>query len=247
MFGRGGFLSNMPDVTKNLLIINGLMFLVLITGENFGHQLNRILGLYYPGSQAFSPYQFATHFFMHGNFMHLFFNMYALFLFGSVLERYWGPKRFLIFYIITALGASLLQIGVQHFRIMSLASEVQPEMIQAIKTEGLELLRGYQNYTDETLGALNILYNIPMVGASGAVFGLLLGFGMLFPNTELMLIFIPIPIKAKYFVMFYGALELFLGVANLQGDNIAHFAHIGGMLFGFFLIKYWQKGRNDFY
>jgi membrane associated rhomboid family serine protease len=271
---RSGF-SVLPPVVKNLLIINGLCYLANVVVEmRFNVSLNEMLGLYYPESAKFKPFQLITHVFMHGSFMHLFFNMFSLWMFGNVLENYWGPKRFFIYYFITALGAAALHLGVVGYEIHSLKEALaqfnaapdadaffklmdsrtslsrnaefndfmykwqsqpgNPEFVSAAKTLGNQLLESK--------------LNVVTVGASGAVFGLLLAFGMLFPNTELMMMFIPIPIKAKYFVIFYGVIELYQGIANNPTDNVAHFAHLGGMLFGFVLIKYWNKhNRNSFY
>lgn len=232
-FQSSGF-GALPMVVKNLLIINGLMFLGAMVLDGSGSNFMVKMALFYPDSPHFSPYQMVTHMFMHGGFGHLFFNMFALFMFGSPLERIWGPKRFLIFYMVTGLGAALLHSGVLALEVNGIAGQ----------------MFGNAERTDldpSQIGALVDIYNTPTVGASGAVFGLLLGFGMLFPNTELMLLFFPVPIKAKYFVILYGAAELFFGVARIQGDNIAHFAHLGGMLFGYLLIKFWQKDRQQFY
>jgi len=230
------------------------------------------LALFYPGSENFQPYQIATHFFMHGNLMHLFFNMFALAMFGSALEQLWGPKRFLIFYLVCAMGGAIVHTlfnyidfgmikdGIEAFQAAPsyesyvalledhsvfrgyLTSEGQ-EYINSI---GESLGRNEPNAIDKATGALNQIYemyvnNNAAVGASGAIYGLLLGFGMLFPNVELMLIFLPIPIKAKYFIPILMVVELFLGVNQFSWDNIAHFAHLGGALFGFLLVLYWKK------
>ena len=170
--------------------------------------------------------------------------MFMLWMFGSVLENVWGPKKFLTYYLITGLGAGFLHLLVNQYQIISLQGQIDPETLNSIIREGRDVLLSGANYRDPALGQLNLLYNIPTVGASGAVFGVLLAFGMLFPNTNLYLMFIPIPIKAKYFVMAYGAFELYAGFENSPGDNVAHFAHLGGMLFGYILIKYWD--RNQF-
>jgi membrane associated rhomboid family serine protease len=183
--------------------------------------------------------------FMHGGLMHLVFNMFALWMFGRVLESVWGPKRFFIFYFVTGLGAAVFYSLVNFIEFQYIASKMTPEAVQMVMDKGAELLSQGQNYTDAP-GKLNLILNVPTVGASGAVFGILLGFGMLFPNTELMLLFPPIPIKAKYFVAGYGAIELFSGITGM-GTNIAHFAHLGGMLFGFFMIKYWNRNTRNFY
>jgi membrane associated rhomboid family serine protease len=270
--GRGGF-SMLPVVVKNLLIINGLMFLAnVIAQSRLGVDLNHWLGLYYPASSYFKPVQFITHVFMHGSFMHLFFNMFSLWMFGSVLENYWGPKRFFIYYFVTAFGAAALHIGVNAFEIYQMKQQVAQYALNPNINDYVLYIQDHKALINsEVYNELNRLYgiwanepdniqiaaqsvdalgifakakmNIPVVGASGAVFGLLLAFGMLFPNTQLIMIFLPIPIKAKYFVMIYGALELIQGISSNPGDNVAHFAHLGGMLFGFILIKIWNKNK----
>ena len=251
MNGNRSPLANIPTVTKNLLLINGGMFALAFLFESMNQvDLNSILGLYYFDSPKFQPFQIITHMFMHGGMMHIIFNMYALWMFGQILEKVWGPKRFFIYYMITGLGAAVLHSLVNYIHVQSVLSALTPENAERILNEGQAILLESKNYTDPVLAKINIeifrLINVPVVGASGAVFGLLLGFGMLFPNTKLMLMFIPVPIKAKYFVMGYGAIELINGIANTQGDNIAHFAHIGGMLFGFIMIKLWQKDQRNF-
>lgn len=265
-----GFLGLTP-VVKNLLIINGLFFLATISVYKFTRgqtDLNDILGLYFPASDKFSTWQFVSYMFMHGNFGHLFFNMFALWMFGNVLEQVWGAKRFLIYYMITGIGAGLIHLLVMWYSYYEMNSAMDifhanpgpaafeslisnsfkgiynPEWLAQISSawsahpdNGAFLLQAnaaIQNLVQAKL-------SIPTVGASGAVFGLLLAFGMLFPNSLIYLYF-AIPIKAKYFVILYGAIELYFGFANSATDNVAHFAHLGGMIFGFFLIKYW-KGR----
>jgi membrane associated rhomboid family serine protease len=214
----------MPDVVKNLLIINGLMYLATIALYGMEIDLTRILGLFYIESDYFRPYQFVTHMFMHGSLLHIFANMFALWMFGTRLENFWGPKRFLFFYFFCGFGAAIIHSTVTYLEIQHLEKTV----------------------TD--MGYLMQVRNIPTVGASGAVFGVLLAFGMIFPNTQLMLLFPPIPIKAKYFVFFYAIFELYAGISSIHGgSNIAHFAHLGGMLFGYILIKYWSRQRRNFY
>lgn len=212
----------------------------------FGIDLNSILGLYFPKSDQFMPVQIITHIFMHGGFLHLLFNMYALFIFGQVLEATWGPKRFLVYYLVCGLGAALTHETVIAFQYAAAAGQLNPESLEMVLNEGTELFRRGQGFADPDMLKLQLLLNTPTVGASGAVFGILLAFGVLFPNTQLMLLFPPIPIRAKYFVMGYGALELWLAVTQ-PGSNIAHAAHLGGMLFGYFLIRYWRKNSNTFY
>ncbi|MBL4593302.1 MAG: rhomboid family intramembrane serine protease [Flavobacteriales bacterium] len=236
----------MPPVVKNLLIINGLFYLATILLKSQGIDLAEYLGLHYWKSEGFQPYQLVTYMFMHGGFTHVLFNMFAVFMFGKVLEGVWGQKRFLIFYMVTGIGAGLIQMLVAHIRLMPLLADLPPEDINMIMTEGYDLLQSGKNWVGIG-GTINGLINGVTVGASGAVFGILLAFGMLFPNTELMLLFPPIPIKAKWFVLGYGALELYSGFANNPNDNVAHFAHLGGMLFGFILIQMWKKDRGNFY
>jgi len=238
-------INAIPPVVKNLIIINAIMLLATYVLQLRGFDLTKILGLHYFASPDFRPYQLVTHMFMHGGIMHLVFNMFALWMFGRVLENVWGPKRFFIYYFATGLGAAVFYTFVNFIEFQYIASRMSPENVQMVMANGAEVLSSGRNYT-ELAGKLNLLLNVPTVGASGAVFGILLGFGMLFPNTELMLLFPPIPIKAKYFVLGYGAIELFSGIAN-TGDNVAHFAHLGGMIFGFILIKYWNKTTTHFY
>ncbi|WP_368666896.1 rhomboid family intramembrane serine protease [Dysgonomonas sp. 511] len=237
----------MPVVTKNILIINVLMFIAssLFSKGPLNNPMDDYLALHYFTSDYFRPHQIITCMFMHGSIEHIFFNMFAVFMFGRILESIWGPKKFLLYYMIAGVGASLLQLLVMYLRVSHLEANIPaeqlPEMLYQLKTEGLDLIRSQRNYIDETMGALNLLINIPMVGASGAIFGILVAFGIIFPNAELMLIFPPIPIKAKWFVIGYGVLELVLGVADRAGDNVAHFAHLGGLFAGLILILYWRK------
>ena len=229
--------SQLPEIIKNLLIINGLLFFATITLDNFGIDLNKLLALHQFQSPNFRPHQLITHFFMHGDFTHLFFNMFAIWMFGKTLENIWGAKRFLTFYIITALGAAAIHIFVIQYQIFQLAES--SEMLDLAK-------KGLYNTSNINSLRLTQLVSTPTVGASGALFGILLAFGMLFPNT-LLYIYFAIPIKVKYFVIIYGALELYAGISNNPADNVAHFAHLGGMLFGYILLKYWQKNNTQFY
>jgi membrane associated rhomboid family serine protease len=168
-------------------------------------------------------------------------------MFGSILENVWGGKRFLIYYFVTALGAAVLHNLIKTYDVYQAASMLSSEEYNMVKAEGYDVLKQSKNYMNPLLAALNSAMNTPTVGASGAVFGVLLAFGMLFPNTEIFLYFL-FPVKAKYFVIGYGALELWLGIKNNPADNVAHFAHLGGMLFGFLLIKYWNKNnRKNFF
>jgi len=183
--------------------------------------------------------------FMHGDFMHIFFNMFALFMFGRTLELVWGPRRFLSFYIITGIGAALLNMLIIYIKIQSLESAIPPDMVEQVYREGLSVLNSGKNYSNNLLGELNILINTSMIGASGAVYGILVAFGMLFPNAELMVIPIPIPVKAKYMVIVLGLIALFLGISNREGDNVAHFAHLGGLLTGFIIVLFWKKQNKS--
>jgi membrane associated rhomboid family serine protease len=244
-FGKGFF--GLPPVVKNIIMINVLMLLAYFAAQSvLGIDLNNILGIYFPKSEQFMPLQIVTHMFMHDGFWHLFFNMYALYIFGQVLENVWGPKRFFIYYIICGLGAVLTHETVIAFQYNHLAQSLSPENLQLVLNEGTSLLKQGQGFTDPDMLKLQILLNTPTVGASGAIFGVLLAFGVLFPNTQLMLLIPPMPIRAKYFVMIYGAIELYFTVTQ-SGGNIAHAAHVGGMLFGYILIRYWQKTTKTLY
>ncbi len=295
MNGFGNIFRSTPRVVKNLVLINALILLATYSLNRMGIvDLYQYLSIYNFKSDLFEPYQLITHMFMHGSMLHLFFNMFALWMFGKVLEMAWGGKRFFIYFIVTGLGAALIHLSVQFFEISSMqqaidAFNISPtpdnfkiflreftpflkdfsyfeelimpdqrlEYISEVNKEIYRFIGSWELNPDEKAyiaSSLNHLkaielsaLNIPTVGASGAVFGVLLAFGMLFPNTQLMLIFPPIPIKAKYMVIIYGVAELFFGVANFSGDNLAHFAHLGGMIFGFIMIKMWGKDTKTFY
>jgi membrane associated rhomboid family serine protease len=178
--------------------------------------------------------------------MHILFNMYALYIFGQALENVWGPKRFLIYYMVCGLGAALMHESVIAYEYSRLAQALSPEQVQTVIREGASVLTEGTGFGNAAMNSLLILLNTPTIGASGAVFGVLLAFGVLFPNTQLMIIFPPIPIRAKYFVLIYGVLELILAFTQ-PGSNIAHFAHLGGMLFGYLLIMYWRKTTKTLY
>jgi membrane associated rhomboid family serine protease len=244
-YGRGLF--GLPPVVKNIIMLNVLMLLAYYAANSvFGVDLNSMLGLYFPKSEQFKPIQILTHMFMHANFWHIFFNMYALYIFGGVLENVWGPKRFLIYYIICGLGAALTHESVIFLQYNHLVQSLSPDNLQAVLSEGTAYFHQGKVFSDPDMQNLQLLLNTPTVGASGAIFGVLLAFGVLFPNTQLMLLFPPIPIKAKYLVAGYGAIELYLAVTQ-PGSNIAHAAHLGGMLFGYILIRYWRKTTNTLY
>jgi membrane associated rhomboid family serine protease len=247
MNGYGRSFLGLPPVVKNIIMLNVLMFLVYFAASSvFSVDLNALLGLYFPKSDQFKPVQIVTHMFMHANFMHIFFNMYALFFFGPILENVWGPKRFLIFYLVCGVGAALTHETVIFFQYNHLVNSISPDNLQSVISEGTAYFRQGKVFTDMDMQNLQILLNTYTVGASGAIFGVLLAFGVLFPNTQLYMLFVPMPIKAKYLVFGYGALELILAIAQ-PGSNIAHAAHLGGMLFGYVLIQYWRKTTNTLY
>ncbi|MBE6293132.1 MAG: rhomboid family intramembrane serine protease [Bacteroidales bacterium] len=214
-----------PAVTKNLLAINVLMFIATIVLRRQDIDLNNLLGLHLFIAQDFKPYQLVTYLFMHGGVMHLFFNMFALFMFGRVLETVWGPRRFLTYYMLTGIGAGILQ-----------------QIVQYIYFEtSLSMYSGVTIAPNVVISMAEYLNLWNTVGASGAVYGVLLAFAMMFPNERLFIMPFPFPIKAKYFVIMYGVIELISGLSPRAGDNVAHFAHLGGMLFGLILILYWRK------
>ena len=215
---RGGFLSNIPTAVKNIIIINVMIMIMTSLNEEF---MVEKFALFYPTSPFFHWWQPVTHMFMHGGFWHLFFNMYTLYIFGSVLERVWGPKKFLIFYFVTGLGAAAIHTGVEWI-------QMQGWLAQA--AEG----------SHSALMAIHSLKMTPTVGASGAIYGVLMGYAMLYPDSILTLIFPPISLKAKWFVLIFAAIELLTGVTG-TGGGIAHFAHLGGLIFGYILIRVWKK------
>lgn len=266
MFGR------VTPVVRNLLIANiGIYFL----SSFIRMDLNEYFSLRNLHSEYFFPFQFITYMFLHGGTWHLISNMFGLFIFGPLLEQFWGPKRFLIFYMVTGIGAGILYSGINYIETNRFASAVEkyyenpsPGEFKYImeKKAHIDVKRNArinsfiydfndnpenQSYIMQSREYLQqVLYlksNSQMVGASGAIFGILLAFGMLFPNTTLMLLFPPIPIKAKYFVAIYGLFELYAGIQRASGDNVAHFAHLSGMLVAFILLKIWQKDRKKFF
>ena len=217
----GGFFSSIPPVTKNIIIINVLVWIMAELRPDFMYET---FSLFYPTSPFFKPWQIVTHMFMHGGFWHIFFNMYTLFIFGTVLERIWGTKKFLIFYFVTGIGAALLHTGVQFIEAQVYISQI---------AEG----------SQQAAAAYQALKYTPTVGASGAIYGVLMGYAMLFPDSVLTLIFPPVSLKAKWFVIIFAVIELLTGISSIRsvGGGIAHFAHLGGMLFGWLLILYWKK------
>lgn len=222
--GRG-FLSAIPPVTRNIIIINFLIWIISDLSPDFMYEK---FALFYPKSQYFHWWQFVTHMFMHGGFWHVFFNMFTLYMFGSVLERVWGPKKYLLFYFVTGLGAAALHTGV--------------EWLQCLHWEHI-VNTGAAADAIAANRSIQALCMTPTVGASGAIYGLLLGYAMLFPDSRMTLLFPPITLKAKWFVLIFAVIELLTGVTGV-GGGIAHFAHLGGMLFGLILILWWKKGNK---
>jgi len=217
----GGFLSSIPTATKNIIIINVLI--MIMTSLN-GDLMYQKFALFYPTSPFFRWWQPVTHMFMHGGFWHLFFNMYTLYFFGRVLEERWGAKKFLIFYFVTGLGAALIHTGVEWIQMHHWMGQVaEGSMAAQAKIHALKMT--------------------PTVGASGAIYGVLMGFAMLYPDAVLTLFFPPVSMKAKWFVLIFGGIELLTGITGV-GGGIAHFAHLGGLIFGYLLIMYWKKKRT---
>ena len=271
----GGF-QELPVVVKNLLIINVLVFLLTLALRNRGIDLDDSLALHYWQSPKFHLWQLVTHLFMHANWTHIFFNMFALWMFGRILENTWGPKRFLIFYMVCGIGAALCHLSVLTFEFSRfynamLAYSQNPGLAQfqafirhynvGVNPESMTSWINNPNSPAELRESVDFLHryyfgdpkmtgliNEATVGASGAVFGLLFAFGYLFPNTEMIVIPVPFPIKAKWLVTIYALIELSAGLYNSASDNIAHFAHLGGMLFAFIMLRIWNKKiRSQFY
>lgn len=222
----------LPPVIKNLIIVNVLIFLGQQTAERMGSNwIDFTFALHSIHSEFFKPHQVVTYMFMHGGWAHIFFNMFALWMFGSTLENVWGAKRFLIFYVLCGIGAGLFQLGVQHIQFLQFMRELDGS------APFLDLARRQE---------MAIIINSGTVGASGAVFGCLAAFGYLFPNSWVYVYFFPM--RAKWFVLLYAGLELYLGVQNASGDNVAHWAHLGGALVGLLLVIYWNRtNRKRFY
>lgn len=245
---RTGISNSIPPVTLNLIIINVIVWLAQSLLFRRGIDISNFLGLHYIESPAFQIYQPITYMFLHDprSFIHVFSNMFAVFMFGRFIEQYWGSKRFISYYFITGIGAAAIQMLVVYFRLLFIKNGMSDDAISEVYANGHSIIMQGMNYSDPLQGNLNMILNNATIGASGAVFGILLAFAMIFPNVEMMIIPIPVPIKAKWLVLGYGFVELFFGVANFSGDNVAHFAHLGGMLFGLIAIFYWKKkDRKD--
>lgn len=215
---RGGFMSRVPVAVKNIIIINILVMIMTYLNETL---MVEKFALFYPTSPFFHWWQPVTHMFMHGGFWHILFNMYTLYIFGSTLERVWGPKKFLIFYFVTGIGAAAIHTGVEWIQMQSWITQA---------AEG----------SQSALVSIHQLKMTPTLGASGAIYGVLMGYALLYPDSMLVLFFPPIPIKAKWMVLIFAAIELVTGVTG-TGGGIAHFAHLGGLIFGFILIRFWKK------
>lgn len=228
----------LPPIVKNLLIINIVCFL----GSMVFVPANSFFGAFYPDSPFFKIWQPITYMFMHADFGHIFFNMFALFMFGPVLENMLGEKRFLIFYFISGLGALFIQYGVQAIEVYTAVGTIAPGNHLNFDLLTNRVFTNHPNISRDDLKILGSVYTTNIVGASGAIYGILLGFGFLFPNAKLMLLFLPFPIKAKYFIPIIIALEIVMGVTRTT-SSVAHFAHVGGALFGYIMLKYWKIKR----
>jgi membrane associated rhomboid family serine protease len=260
--------ARLTPMVRNLLLITVAAYLIpSILGWS---RINAYLGLWHISSPNFQPYQFFTYMFAHGGFMHLLFNMLGLIFLAPMLEQFWGPKRFLTFYLITGIGAGIFYEGVKYAQTIPMKNKMEEytanpnpddfavymakyapqhynglyDFIEYYSEHPAEGRRQSISYVEQVYAAV---INVPMVGASGAIYGILMAFGMLFPNTQLMLLFPPIPIKAKYFVLILGGFAIYSQLMNSGGDNVAHLAHLGGMLFAFIMIKIWAKDKRNFY
>ena len=260
--------ARLTPMVRNLLLITVAAYLIpSILGWS---RINAYLGLWHISSPNFQPYQFLTYMFAHGGFMHLLFNMLGLIFLAPLLEQFWGPKKFLTFYLITGIGAGVFYEGVKYAQTIPMKNKMEEytanpnpddfavymakyapqhynglyDFIEYYSEHPVEGKRQSVSYVEQVYAAV---INVPMVGASGAIYGILMAFGMLFPNTQLMLLFPPIPIKAKYFVLILGGFAIYSQLMNSGGDNVAHLAHLGGMLFAFIMIKIWAKDKRNFY
>lgn len=241
-------MRSITDAVKHIVIINVLFF---IATSLYGDMLYQWFALWFPQNQHFGLWQIVTHMFMHGGFMHILFNMYALWAFGGPLEQMWGKNKFFFFYFSAGLGAALIHTGVNYFYVQQgidalVGSGISESEITALMVEGKYSPAWYGIAGEGTINNMLSAFTTPAVGASGAIYGVLVAFGMSFPNSELFLMFVPVPIKAKYFIPVLIGIDLFSGVTGVSifGDGIAHFAHVGGALFGFLMMWYWK--RNQF-
>jgi membrane associated rhomboid family serine protease len=233
--------GSLPTVTKNIIILNVLMF-----GVTFFHpfqpssqEIHDLFSLHLLGSPLFRPWQLLTHMFMHAGVWHIFFNMYGVFMLGSRLEYRWGSQRFLIFYLLCGFGGALAYMSWQQLHIQSALNALSPEELEQCR----QIVLDGSGYGSPAVIKVAEAWLSPMMGASGALFGVMAAFGMVFPNVQLMIPFIPVPIRAIKFVIGYACVELALGLLNFEGDHIAHFAHLGGGLVGFILVRQWERFR----
>lgn len=252
----GSIFRNIPVVTKNLLIINFLVWLAMTVFQTrYGDTVEYYGALHYFSSSQFVPSQLITYMFMHADFWHLFFNMFALFMFGGIIERVLGPARFLFFFVSCGLGAAFIQEGVFALMIQHKAA-ILPDGTLAAISDIVTLRNGVMYYNPDALAelaslgvspespvvkSLTTLINTPVIGASGAVYGILLAFGFIFPRRPIYLMFIPVPIQARWMVLGYGVIEFLQATTNNPADNVAHVAHLGGMIFALLMLIYWKK------
>ena len=260
----------LTPAAKNILIINGIIF-ILSDFVGLRSYIIESFGMRYFHSENFQPYQILTYMWVHGGFGHLFSNMFSVLIFAPILEKVWGSKKFLIYYLATGIGAGILYSGINYYenysfevKVKSYEQNPSPESFRKLVLNNsseyynqlYDFIDSYEQNPSSSNDNLSIAYandllkvksDVPMVGASGAVFGILLAFAMLFPNMELMLLFFPIPVKAKYLVLVYGIYELWSEINRMPGDNVAHFAHLGGMLIGYLILKYWKRKYGTFY
>ena len=260
----------LTPAAKNILIINGIIY-ILSDFIGLRSYIIENFGMRYFHSENFQPYQILTYMWVHGGFGHLFSNMFSVLIFAPILERVWGSKKFLIYYLITGIGAGILYSGINYYenysfeiKVKSYEQNPSPESFRKLVLNNsseyynrlYDFIDSYEQNPSNSNDNQSIAYandllkvksDVPMVGASGAVFGILLAFAMLFPNMELMLLFFPIPVKAKYLVLVYGIYELWSEINRMPGDNVAHFAHLGGMLIGYLILKYWKRKYGTFY
>jgi len=242
-------MQNLTDTVKHLLIINVIFFVATLT---LGDAVFDLFALHYPSNPKFQFWQPLTHMFMHGDLGHIFFNMFALYMFGIPIEQMWGRNKFIFFYLSTGFGAAALQLGLYYYQISEITEllisggQTGNQITTFFETRDISYSLIEQIGREKLLSVLSA-FNSVMVGASGALYGILVAFAFLFPNARLMLLFPPIPIKAKVLVPFLILGDLFFGFTSYSIGPIAHFAHLGGMIFGFILIKYWKQDRNTFY
>ena len=260
----------LTPIVKAIIVINIIVFIVQRINPQYDNQIDSLFGLHYFSSKLFNPIQFVTYMFIHADSRHIFFNMLGLYFLGPTLEKLWGEQRFLIFYFVTGVGAGLFYMALQYYDIHPLETLANNFLLNPEGNNYVTFVNklysnlGINDYpamdrgftiandqiTEYKITVENSLRNVvdtPMVGASGAGFGIMAAFALLFPNTEFMLFPFPFPIKAKYFVTLYALYEIYAGIKRMPGDNVAHFAHIGGMIFAFILIKMWGSKRDTFY